>query len=419
MNFVGRPTYDTVPLMKKITPARGPISGTVYVPGSKSISNRALLLAAISPGVTRLKGLLHSDDTEACLVALQNLGVAVQDCGQNEWRIEGHSDFTSASIDCRDAGTVSRFLIPICAAVGGDFQFYGTQRLSERPMKPLFDVLIDQGVDIKYLEKPGFLPIHMKSTGIKGGKVQVEMKDSSQFVSGLLLASAYAKTPLVIDQDLEAKPYVQMTLRMMKDFATPLPPHGERVYSIEPDASTASYFFAAAALTGGRVTVPGLSFDVMQGDIRFLKLLEKMGATVTEGQNGLTVQGPETLKGLGTVDMTGFTDTFMTLSAIAPFADASTTITGLRHTRLQESDRVEAMRQGLSRLGVHATTTEDSIIIHPGGLHGGHINSHNDHRIAMSHALIGLKIPGVIIDGAECVKKTCPQFFELLNALIK
>ncbi len=399
--------------------SHAPITGTVNVPGSKSISNRALLLAAISSGVTRLKGLLDSDDTEACHIALRNLGVVIHDLGQNEWRVEGCTRFTSTTIDCRDAGTVSRFLIPICAAVGGDFQFYGTERLSERPMKPLFDVLIEQGVEIEYLENPGFLPIHMKSNGIKGGKIQVDMKDSSQFVSGLLLASPYAKTPLIMDQDLEAKPYVQMTLQMMKDFASPLPPGVERRYTIEPDASTASYFFAAAALTGGCVTVPGLSFGVMQGDIRFLGLLEKMGATVTEDQNGLTVQGPALLKGLGTVDMTGFTDTFMTVAAIAPFANAATTITGLRHTRLQESDRVEAMRQGLCNLGAQVSTTEDSITIQPGLLHGGHINSHNDHRIAMSHALIGLKIPGVIIDGAECVKKTCPQYFELLASLTK
>jgi 3-phosphoshikimate 1-carboxyvinyltransferase len=286
-------------------------------------------------------------------------------------------------------------------------------------MKPLLDVLIDQGICIEYLGKSGFLPIHMKSNGIKGGRVQVEMKDSSQFVSGLLLASSYAKTPLIIDQNLEAKPYVQMTLRMIKDFAMPLRKGEERLYLIEPDASTASYFFAAAALTGGRVTVPGLSFCVMQGDIRFLKVLEKMGAILTEEQEGVTVQGPPVLKGLGWVDMTGFTDTFMTLAAIAPFADASTTITGLRHTRLQESDRVEAMRQGLNALGARVTTTEESITIHPSTLHGGYINSHNDHRIAMSHALIGLKIPGVIIDGADCVKKTCPSFFNLLASLTK
>ncbi len=402
----------------EIIPAQGPVSGTVNVPGSKSISNRALLLAAISPGVTRLKGLLYSDDTEACLIALGNLGVSVQDQGENEWIIEGCSRFQSASIDCRDAGTVSRFLIPICAAVGGDFQFYGTERLSQRPMKPLFDVLIEQGVEIEYLGQLGFLPIHMKSTGIKGGKIQVEMKDSSQFVSGLLLASSYARSPLIIDQDLEEKPYVQMSLRMMQDFARPLSLGEERVYTIEPDASTASYFFAAAALTGGCVTIPGLSLEMMQGDIRFLGLLEKMGATVTEGQNGVTVQGPETLKGLGTVDMTGFTDTFMTLAAIAPFASTATTITGLRHTRLQESDRVEAMRQGLSSLGAGVTTTEDTISIQPSRLHGGHISSHNDHRIAMSHALIGLCVAGVVIDGAECVKKTCPQFFELLASLV-
>ncbi len=415
---------------QKIAPAKGPLHGVVTVPGSKSLSNRALLMAAIADGTSYLKGLLWSDDTEACVVALQSLGVPLRKMSETEIEVTGvHAFLSGERINCRDAGTVSRFLIPITAALGGEFEFYGSARLSERPLKPLLDGLIAQGAIIQYHNQTGFLPLRLVSEGLKGGALQVNIRDSSQFVSGLLMAAPKARAPLTLFADqLATKPYVRMTLEMMADFgvAAELQAHAVQVepgayraceYAIEPDASTASYFFAAAALTGGEVTVRGLHRQVLQGDIHFLGVLEKMGAHVTESALGITVKGPEVLQGLGEIDLTGMTDTFMTLAVLCPFATSPTTIKGLRHTRLQESDRVEAMRQGLTNLGAQVSTTEESITIHPGALYGGVIDSHRDHRIAMSHALVGLKIPGVIIDGAECVKKTCPHFFEILGTL--
>ncbi len=398
-------------LQQKIELARKPIRGSITIPGSKSITNRALLLAALREGETILHGVLRSDDSIACMKALEVLGVEIEGLSEDRLKVKSHLPFRSnVSLDCRNAGTVARFLIPILAGLGGEYQVYASLRMSERPMKPLFDALISQGVEIEYLEKSGFLPIRLKSKGLKGGTVDVDIKDSSQFLSGLLLAQPYAKTPLSIQaKDLDQKPYVEMTRKMQATFDSP--------YFIEPDASTASYFFAAAALTGGEIFIPHLRRRMLQGDIRFLDVLEKMGASVIEKKRGILLMGPEKLKAIGEIDMTGFTDTFMTLAALAPFADGPSRISGLRHTRLQESDRVAAMAEGLSRLGAEVETTEDSLTVYPGILHGGLIDSHNDHRIAMSHALIGLKVEGVIIDGADCVKKTCPAFFKMLRSL--
>ncbi|MCX7123261.1 MAG: 3-phosphoshikimate 1-carboxyvinyltransferase [Gammaproteobacteria bacterium] len=417
-------------LQQRIKSVNGPVSGVITVPGSKSLSNRALLLASFSEGVTHLKGVLWSDDTEACFVALQSLGVPIQKISEHELKITGVRVFKqNQKINCRDAGTVSRFLIPIAAALGGSYEFYGSDRLSERPLKPMLDGLIALGVNIIYHDQVGFLPLRVESQGLHGGVLNVDIKDSSQFISGLLLAAPKAKAPITIFADhLAEKPYVHLTLEMMADFGVQAELQGNAIqvmpssyqacqYEIEPDASTASYFFAAAALTAGEIRVNGLYREVLQGDIHFLEVLEKMGAVVRETPLGITVAGPQILKGLGEVDFSGMSDTFMTLAALCPFADSPTTIKGLRHTRLQESDRVEAMRQGLTVLGAKVTTTEDSITIYPSSLHAGVIDSHRDHRIAMSHALIGLKIPGVIIDGADCVKKTCPLFFELLASL--
>ena len=395
---------------KEICLAEGPIRGTVVVPGSKSISNRALLLAALRQGETHLQGLLQSDDTEACIEALKVLGVSMQQKG-DVLVMHSVTNFKSpATINCRDAGTVARFLVPLLAAKGGDYEVQGSKRMSERPMRPLFDALVAQGVDVTYLGQAGFLPVRIQSQGLKGGAVAVDVKDSSQFVSGLMMAAPFAKKPLqVVAENLEHKPYVKMTLTMMQDFASP--------YQIEPDASTASYFFAAAALTAGEVFVANIKQTMLQGDVRFLAVLEKMGASIEFNESGVRVRGPKQLKGLHMIDMTGYTDTFMTLAAIAPFADCPTTIQGLAHTRLQESDRVAAMAAGLECLGCKVATSKDTITIYPSTLHGGVIDSHNDHRIAMSHALIGLRVKGVVIDNPECVKKTCPDFFELLAQL--
>ncbi|MDF2941095.1 MAG: aroA, partial [Gammaproteobacteria bacterium] len=247
------------------------------------------------------------------------------------------------------------------------------------------------------------------------------------------MAAPYAKNPLKLksSKPLHQKPYVHMTLQIMKEFgieaswvneqtlSVPIAVYQARNYQIEPDASTASYFFAMAALTGGKIHVPHLSRKSKQGDIQFLSLLEQMDCTVIEEQGGITVIGCAYLKGLGSIDMTGFSDTFMTLASLAVFADSPTTMHGLAHTRLQESDRIAAISDGLNRLGIKTESTHDSLTIYPGQPTGTRLSSCKDHRIAMSLSLIGLKVPGVIIEDAGCVAKTCPAYFELMQQVCR
>ncbi|MDF2691312.1 MAG: aroA [Gammaproteobacteria bacterium] len=390
-----------------IQPLTHPVAARITVPGSKSISNRALLLAALANGNSKLSGVLFSEDTETFIQALIDLGLKLKlDRQHCIVEIEGRGgQFLNrqASIFCKDAGTATRFLISACAAIAGNYHFSATARMS--------------------------LPFNMRTEGLLGGVVEVDIEQSSQFLSGLLMAAPFAKMPLMLKskQSLHQKSYVHMTVAMMLEFGIEVSwvddnslqvgnGHYQATdYQIEPDASTASYFFAMAALTCGKIHVAYLNKQSKQGDIQFLNLLEKMGCTVQEEQGGLTLMGSKVLKGLGDVDMTGYSDSFMTIAALAVFAEGPTTLHGLAHTRLQESDRIAAMADGLNRLGVKTRSTHDSLSIIPSLPYGARVSSYQDHRIAMSLSLIGLKVPGVIIEGAECVAKTCPSYFQLLK----
>lgn len=385
----------------------------LHLPGSKSISNRALIMAALCREPSVLHNLLISDDTEACQQALEAL-------------------HASKNIDCRDAGTVARFLLPICAALGGEYYFDGSERMRERPLGPLLKILQQQRIHFEFLEVPEKMPFKMHSLGLHGGEIKVDVSDSSQFLSGLLMAGPLTKKGLKIESTriIAEQPYVLMTLQLMKhfgidhhyrnDFTIEVFPgvYQATQLTIEPDASTAAYFFAAAALTQRAITIMDLNDKSIQGDLRFLSILEKIGCTIKSTSNAIHVIGPASLKGLGEINMQGFTDTFMTLAVMAPFLPTPTIIRGLRHTRLQESDRVAAMAEGLSRVGIKTETTEDSLTIYPGIPHAAIIDSYRDHRIAMSFAIMGLKVSGIIIDGPECVSKTCPSFFQLLSKII-
>jgi 3-phosphoshikimate 1-carboxyvinyltransferase len=283
-------------------------------------------------------------------------------------------------------------------------------------------------VAFEFLEVPGKMPFILKAKGLPGGDVSVDIQDSSQFLSGLLIAAPLSQQGMVLrsNQMIAKKPYVLMTLELMAkfgvqhevldDFSIQVLPqkYQPTKLAIEPDASTASYFFAAAALTKSSVIVEDLGMDSLQGDMRFLEVLERMGCKVTRSRTSSEVSGPQMFNALNEVDVTGFSDTFMTLSIMAPFLPTPTKIIGLRHTRLQESDRVAAMVDGLKRVGIRTEDTEDSLTIFPGTPVGAEIDSHRDHRIAMSFGVMGLVVPGMSIAGAECVSKTCPEFFDLL-----
>jgi len=424
-----------------VRPARTGLDVVVRVPGSKSITNRALLLAALADGPSTLHGVLDADDTAAFAGGVRALGVPVEPAGPDAWRVlGGGGPFPAAGADvcCADAGTAARFLLAACAAGVGAYRFDASPQLRRRPLAQLLEVLRAQGArsDPAGAER---LPLTLLAGGLRGGRVRLPGDTSSQFVSALLMAAPLARAPLeVVVDGLVSRPYVDMTLRMMADFGVEAGRDGHsrfqvtpgtyraREYHVEPDASTASYFFAAAAVTGGRVCVAGLRRrDALQGDVRFLDVLEAMGCETGDGSAGAAVggvqtrscaAGPPVLRGL-TVDMSDISDTFMTLAAVAPFADSPVTVTGIANVRVKESDRIAAVEENLRRLGVRTESGPDHLRVFPGAPHGGYVDPHGDHRIAMAFAVLGLRTQGVVIDDPGCVRKTCPEFFDLWTQL--
>lgn len=416
------------------TPAH-PIKANMSIPGSKSITNRALLLAALAQGNSRLTNIQISDDTLTLITALTQLGIDITvDKTKAVCYVKGcDGNFPNkkASIWCQDAGTIARFLLAACAMMEGEYEIDATPRLRSRPLSPLLTALKQQGAtfsppDVQHL------PLTLHGKRLAGGHMIVDASLSSQIASALLMTAPFAekKVELTLEQ-LVSEPYLAMTLSVMtafgvttqqidaRHFHIPNTQHYQAAdYFIEPDYSTASYFFAAAAVTGGMITIqPTQRKHVIQGDIAFLNALEKMGCLVEETAAGLLVQGPKELLGIE-IDMGNFSDTFMTLAAIAPFAKTPTRIYNIAHTRLKESDRIAAMESELRKLGVNVTSGEDWMMIYPSHPHSGIIDPHNDHRIAMAFAVLGLRTSGVIIDHAECVRKTCPEFFELWEAML-
>jgi len=415
---------------RAIRPARPGLDVGIRVPGSKSVTNRALLLAALAAGESRLRGALAADDTLAFADGLRSLGIGV-DTASPDWRIDGAGGripARDADVFCAEAGTVARFLLAAAAAGDGVYRFDGAPQLRRRPLETLVEALRAQGAGTEPADA-GSLPLTLLARGLDGGRLHLPGDTSSQFLSALLMAAPLGRAPLEVTVDgLVSRPYVDMTLTMMRQFGVAAEAEDHRgfvvrpgvyrarEYDVEPDASTASYFFAAAA-TGGRLRVPGLHRGrCLQGDLRFLGVLEAMGCSVTDDDEGVRVAGPASLAGL-TVDMSDISDTFMTLAAIAPLATSPVTITGIGNVRLKESDRIAAVEDNLRRLGVRTESGPDHLRVHPGRPAGGHVDPHGDHRVAMSFAVLGLRVPGIVIDDPDCVSKTCPSFFELWKSL--
>jgi 3-phosphoshikimate 1-carboxyvinyltransferase len=304
--------------------------------------------------------------------------------------------------------------------------------MKARPIRDQLKVLHELGMKVSYCDKDYRLPMIINSRGLTSRKISISGKYSSQFLSGILMAAPYVPKGLLIHSKTDHyQPYVGITATMMSQFGGIVYPPRDNIYSvpeqtgykgrhycIEPDVSTASYFWAAAALTAGEVSVNSITTDTIQGDIQFLTVLERMGCIVHKKKNSILVIGPKKLRGV-CLNMRNFSDTFMTVVAIACFAESDTHITGICHTIGQESNRIRAMLDGLKRLGVHAEETNNSLHIYPqkSKPEGGIVEGYNDHRIAMSLALIGLKQEGVIINGAECVSKTCPDYFQRMSKL--
>jgi 3-phosphoshikimate 1-carboxyvinyltransferase len=402
----------------------------VAVPGSKSVTARALFLAAAADGTSVLRRPLLSDDTDGFAEGLTRLGYRVERDPES-WRITGRPAgpaVPEADVYCRDAATAARFLPALAAAGHGTYRFDASAQMRRRPVAPLTTALRSLGVDLTHEEAEGHLPLTVVADGIKGGAIELDAGLSSQFLTALLLAGPLMAEGLRIHvTDLVSAPYVEITLAMMRRFgvevaregaAFVVPPGGYRAtdYPVEPDASTASYFFAAAALCGRTATVPGLGADALQGDLAFVDVLRRMGADVEIGPDATTVTGTGRLSGL-TVNMRDISDTMPTLAAIAPFADGPVRIEDVYNTRVKECDRLAACAENLRRQGITVATGRDWIEIHPGTPAAAEIACHGDHRIAMSFSIAALRTPATTLDDPACVKKTFPAFHTFFAAL--
>ena len=418
----------------EIIPISHPMNASVRVPGSKSLTNRALLVAALAQGQTRLSNALFSDDSRYFAESLVRLGFSIiSDESSSSYLIQGlggRIPAHQADLYVGNAGTAARFLTAMLSLGQGVFTVDGEPRMRQRPIGDLIQALNQLGVDVA--SPTGCLPIRMKAGGLNGGKTSVSGEASSQFLSGMLMAAPYAKSAMeiTVTGELNSKPYVDLTLGVMADFGVAVDRKGyeqfrilpgryqaRETYSIESDASAASYFFAAPAILSGTVRVENISRASRQGDIAFLDILQRMGCQVETGSNYIDVTGPEKLNGVD-VDMSDVSDTAQTLAVIAPFGTSPTTIHGIGFIRAKETDRIGAVSAELSRLGVKVEEHADGMTIFPAqAIHPAFIHTYNDHRMAMAFALIGLKVPGIQIENPTCVSKTFPNFFDVLETL--
>jgi len=408
-----------------------PVSAIVEVPGSKSITNRAFLIAALAKGKTKLHGALESDDTQVMSKCLAQLGVTVQTYSRNGIIIDGTSgqfQAPSAPLFVNNSGTTIRFLTAASALtpVGSDVVLDGVERMRQRPIVDLVEALLQLGVPVKAAAS-GCPPVSVVGGGIRGGSCLVKGTLSSQYLSALLIASPYSSNDvtIVVDGELVSKPYVDMTLSMMSTFGVKAENHGYRLftipscqkyigrdYAIEPDASNASYFLAAAAVTGGQVTVTGLGTNSIQGDIAFADVLEQMGCSVSRSNDSFTVTGPQQLLPVD-FDASSIPDMAQTLAVVAAFASGTSRITGLQTLRVKETDRISAMAAELRKIGISVTEGADFLVISPSSSYTpATVKTYEDHRMAMSFAVAGLKIDGLTIDDPSCVAKTFPDFWD-------
>ncbi|MBX9581069.1 MAG: 3-phosphoshikimate 1-carboxyvinyltransferase [Gemmataceae bacterium] len=433
----------TYPAELEVVPLANPPAATVTVPGSKSITNRALVLAALTPMDVdcRLTGALRSEDTEVMVAALRALGFAVEPRWDEPepavvfpFQERARIPAPAADLYVANSGTTMRFLTAMVATGEGRYRLDGVPRMRERPIQDLLDALNQLGGVRAYSEAGnGRPPVVVETTGLRGGHVRVRADLSSQFLSGLLMAAPFADDdqPITIEVAgaVVSEPYIEMTVAMMRQWEyevervgpgtwyvpTSNGYHNPARYVIEPDASAASYFWAAAAICGGRVTVSGLTRTSLQGDVRFVDVLAAMGCRVEECAEGITVHG-RPLRGVD-VDMNAVSDTVMTLGAVALFADGPTTIRNVGHIRHKETDRIAALATELRKLGATVDERDDGLTITPGPLRGAAVDTYNDHRMAMSLALVGLRVPGVVIRDPKCVAKTYPGFWQDLQRL--
>ncbi len=406
--------------------------GLLEVPGSKSLTQRALLIAALAVGESVITRPLDSDDRRYLEAALAALGIAIHSTADEIHVTGGGGKFlpVKEALYIGNAGTAMRFLTPALLLGAGNTVIDGNDRMRLRPIGDLVEALASAGAEIDYLREPGFPPLKIHATGIDGGRVKLRGDSSSQFLSGLLIAGAYARKPLevLIEGELVSRPYVSMTAAMMKHFGVDCGRMGDELfapgrgpyrgtrYVVEPDASSASYWLALAAIHGVEVTIAGLHETSLQGDAEFAKDLARMGAGVIDAPAGLTLRGGGSLHG-GSFDLGDRPDVAPTLAVVALFADSPTRIENIAHLRLKESDRIAVLSAGLRALGAEVIEEPDALEIRPApAYHGAPLQVHDDHRMAMAFAVAASKIPGVALDDKSCVAKSYPDFFREFDA---
>lgn len=441
------PAGDALPDPYEVRPFVGPVEATVRPPGSKSITNRALVAAALADGTSRLTGVLFADDTEAMLDGIEVLGARL-DIDRPGRRVVVHGLAGRPApgprrLDARLSGTTSRFVLPVLTLGTGPYRLDGAPPLRARPMGPLLDAMRSLGAEVVDEGRPGHLPVTVRrdapprdapprDDGSPMPTLVVPGAVSSQFTSGLLLAGACLPSGLRIElvPPVVSVPYLDMTVGVMAAFGAAVERPDPRTYvvrpggyrptdmAIEPDASAASYLFAAAAMTGGSVRVEGLGTASTQGDVAFVDVLAAMGCTVVREADAITVHGPPSgaLRGID-VDMADLSDTAQTLAAVAVVADGPTRVTGIGFIRAKETDRIAAVVAELRRCGVHAVEEPDGFVVHPGPVQPATIQTYDDHRMAMSFALLGLRADGIAIADPGCVTKTFPDYFAVLESL--
>jgi 3-phosphoshikimate 1-carboxyvinyltransferase len=417
-----------------IEPIDAPFDVVITLPGSKSITNRALVCASLAEGTSVLTNALHADDTEAMVDGLRALGADIT-AAWPERRLTvtgtgGRPAVDLALVDGRLSGTTSRFLLAVAGLGEGLRRVDAANRMRERPMGDVLDALRALGATVDDVGAPGHLPVEVHGGSLRGGEVDVRGDTSSQFLSALLLAGPAMPLGLTarLAGDLVSQPYVALTVEVMASFGASVDrpddrtwvvvsqPYTAASYAIEADASAASYAFAAAALLGGRVRVEGLGTGSLQGDLGFVDLLEQMGAAVERRPTSTTVSGRGPLHGIE-IDMADLSDTAQTLAVVAAFAETPTRVRGIGFIRGKETDRIRAVVTELRRLGVDAVEDPDGFTVRPAAMRPATVQTYDDHRMAMSFALAGLRVPGIQVADPGCVAKTFPGYWDLLDEL--
>ncbi len=409
------------------------LDAVLTVPSSKSYSNRALLIAALADGESHIYNCLKCEDTRYMISALNSHNINIVE-DKTKVTVHGCNGFPGTSgknIFVGNAGTTMRFLCSFAALCLGETIIDGSWRMRQRPLNDLIDGLSPLGVEIISQNENGCPPVKIKGGGIDGGETEMNGDKSSQYFTSILMSSPYAKKDVLIkvNGELTSRPYIDLTIDLMRIFGVNVENNSyssffiksgngyrAREYTIESDMTSATYFFAAAAITGGKVKVKNINISTMQGDIKFVDILKKMGCIVLKGENFIEVEGGG-LTGIN-VNMNEMPDAVQTLAVTSLFAKGETRITGVSNLRIKETDRIKALATELSRLGAQVRELDDGLVIIPGKMQAAEIVTYDDHRMAMSFSLAGLKIHGIRIKNPGCVNKSFPDFFKKLESLV-